>query len=179
MNFLEYSKLHTKSFQTIDVSALEKVVVLFRETIQQNGVIFTLGNGGSASSSSHAACDFSKGMSLKLNRQVRSVCISDASPTLTAWSNDFDYLTAYSNMVKNLVTPNDLLFVVSGSGNSPNVLNAVEMANSLSVSTVGLIGFDGGKLLELVDFPIHVKSEDMQVVENMHLALIHWLLKSI
>lgn len=179
MNFLEYSKLHAMSFKSIDVTSLDKVVVLFRETIRQNGVIFTLGNGGSASSSSHAACDFSKGMSLKLNRQVRSICISDAIPTLTAWSNDFEYSTAYSNMVKNLVTPNDLLFVVSGSGNSMNVVNAVDIAKAQGVSTVGLIGFDGGKLLKLVDFPIHVKSEDMQVVENMHLALIHWLLKSI
>lgn len=179
MNFQEYVEMHNSCFASIDQDSLNEVVILFKNTIENSGIIFTLGNGGSASTSSHAACDFSKGMSLKLDRQVRSICISDALPTLTAWSNDFDYLTAYENMVKNLVSPKDILFVVSGSGSSKNVVNAVLAAKELNVPTVGLLGFDGGVLIEEVDFPIHVKCHDMQVVENLHLALIHWLLISV
>jgi D-sedoheptulose 7-phosphate isomerase len=82
-------------------------------------------------------------------------------------------------MVKNLVSPNDILFVVSGSGNSKNVVNAVLAAKDLNVRTVGLLGFDGGVLINEVDFPIHVKCNDMQVIENLQLTLIHWLLISI
>jgi D-sedoheptulose 7-phosphate isomerase len=157
-------------------------IKLMRELIfslpKKAGQLLTIGNGGSASTAEHASCDLSKGLTLQNSgSKFRSVCLTSNSSLLTAWSNDTSYTEAIGNLILNQGNSSDVLLAISGSGNSPNILRGIEAAKSLGITTIGLTGFDGGRVSQLVDLEIRVNSHDMQVVENLHLAVLHSLVK--
>jgi D-sedoheptulose 7-phosphate isomerase len=135
--------------------------------------VFTLGNGGSASTASHMAADISKNTIGPNMRRFRVLSLNDNQAMLTALANDLGYEHVFSEQLKNLVRSGDLLIVLSGSGNSPNVLNAIRYAQSRSAEVAGVLGFDGGEAARIVDLAIVVPSDHYGVIEDVHLVINH------
>jgi D-sedoheptulose 7-phosphate isomerase len=135
--------------------------------------VFTLGNGGSASTASHMAADLAKNTIDANMRRFRVISLNDNTSMLTALANDLGYENVFREQLQNLIRPGDLLIAVSASGNSSNVLNAVRYAQSQCAETVCLLGFDGGQAAGLVDLSIVVPSEHYGVVEDVHLIINH------
>jgi len=140
--------------------------------------VFLCGNGGSAALASHFACDLGKGTAYcNGGRRFRVLALTDNLPTLTAWANDSGYENVFSEQLKNFVQPNDVVFAISGSGNSKNILNALQAAREAGAMTVGLSGFQGGAMKSQCDLCVVVPSNDMQIIEDLHLALAHSLFR--
>lgn len=178
MDYFEYwSQMKT----AIDAVPHDKVIEfqsLILDLPSSQGQVLTIGNGGSASTAEHASCDLSKGLKNATPKaRYRSTCLTSNSSLLTAWSNDSSYEEALANLVVTFGTSNDILLAISGSGNSTNILRSVYAAKAMGIFTVALTGFDGGQLAKMVDLDIRAHSYDMQVVENLHLAIIHSLVK--
>jgi D-sedoheptulose 7-phosphate isomerase len=178
-DFIDYLSRNVNSLLSIEEVPVQRLVKHLKCIVEQNGTIWLAGNGGSASTASHASCDLSKGVSLKSGRSVRAFSLMDQVATLTAWANDFSYESAVANMCNQTLKSGDCLLVISASGNSPNIVNAVLEAKRLEVSTASLTGFDGGQLSKLSDFNVNIHSNDMQVIENLHLVICHWLFKAL
>jgi len=132
-----------------------------------------MGNGGSAATASHYAADFNKGLSYGKARRFRFLCLSDNVPTLTAYANDVAYEEVFVEQLRNFLQPGDLVIAISGSGNSRNILKAIEYANGEGAVTVGLTGYDGGALKRIAQHGVHVPIADMQVTEDLHMVLDH------
>jgi D-sedoheptulose 7-phosphate isomerase len=137
---------------------INQVTDVLWNAYQENRAVYLFGNGGSAALASHCACDFGKGTVINGNRRFRVLALTDNVPLMTAWANDARY---------------DDIFAISGSGNSPNVLNALAAAREIGAFAVGLTGFQGGKMKALCDLCVVVPSENMQVIEDAHLSVTH------
>ncbi len=137
--------------------------------------IFVIGNGGSASTASHIACDLGKGTSVPGKPRFRVISLTDNVATMTAWSNDVSYEDVFIEQLKNLVNPGDLVLGISASGNSENVIRALRYASEIGCKTVGWSGFGGGKLAEICDINVIVDSNLYGPVEDVHLILNHIL----
>jgi len=149
-------------------------VVELIETARARGKrIFTFGNGGSAATASHFASDLCKGAISPGKPRIRAFALTDNLPLLSAWANDSAYENIFAEQLDNFVEAGDIAIGISGSGNSPNVLNGVKIAKAKGATTIGLIGFDGGKLKNLVDMAIVVPNHNMEQVEDVHLLLEH------
>jgi len=135
--------------------------------------VFVMGNGGSASTASHIACDFQKGLKEYSGKRFRCSSITDNVAVMTAWANDTDYENIFAEQLDSLLEPNDVVIAISGSGNSKNIIKAVEKANEMGAITLGWSGFDGGKLSRVARKPIVVNSDNMQRIEDVHLVLGH------
>ena len=135
--------------------------------------IYIMGNGGSAATASHFASDFNKGLSLGKARRFRMICLNDNVPTLSAYANDVGYEDVFVEPLRNFLAPGELVVAISGSGNSRNVLKAVEFANATGAVTVGITGFDGGALRLAARHCVLVPIHDMQVTEDIHMVLDH------
>lgn len=137
-------------------------------------VLYTFGNGGSAALASHLACDLGKGTAYcNGGKRFRVLALTDNIPTLTAWANDSGYEDVFSEQLRNFVQPEDVAFAISGSGNSKNVLNALHVARQAGATTLGISGFQGGQMKSLCDICMVVPSNNLQIVEDMHLATAH------
>ena len=161
------------AYDVVDAIADELMVAY-----QDGRKVFLFGNGGSASLASHFACDLGKGTAYcNGGRRFRVIALTDNLPVLTAWANDSSYEDVFSEQLRNLVEPDDIAFAVSGSGNSKNVLKALEVARYVGARTIGITGFEGGKMKALCDVCMVVPSADMQVIEDLHLAMAHALFR--
>lgn len=142
--------------------------------VERNKSIFIIGNGGSAATSSHMATDL---MFSKNGKKIKIFSLSQNDTTITATGNDLDFDLIFSRQLESLAGQGDLLISISASGNSRNLLNAVDIAKNIGMTTIGILGFDGGQLLNLVDFSIHIKSEigEYGPVEDLHLIVNHIL----
>ncbi len=181
MNLNEYLDSHNKAIDALleDRAQIELVVDAISRCIERGGIIWTAGNGGSASTASHFVCDLAKGVALSFDRQVRAFCLNDNLAINTAWANDFSYDLALQRQFELGANPEDLLVAISGSGSSVNITNVLTSAKKLRIESVALLGFRGGKAKEIADQSIVVRSEDMQVIENLHLLLCHWIFKAL
>ena len=155
----------------------EKIVDILLTAYNEQKRIFIMGNGGSASTASHFACDIGKGCSYKLDKRFKIFCLNDSIPTLLAYANDLSYSDIFVEQMKNFLEPGDVAIGISASGNSENVLKAISYAKKMGGKTVGLSGFDGGKLKNIVDIPLVVYINDMQKVEDIHLIIVHILMQ--
>src|SRR4051812_42378907 len=176
MNFAEQYKIDL--IRTIDSIPLEKVgqaIEWFKEARQQQKHIFVCGNGGSASTASHFACDIVKGASFNRESRFRIMALTDQLPTLTAYANDVSYDAVFVEQLKNFAEPGDVFMGISGSGNSPNVLRAIEYANSIGCRTIALTGRDGGKLGPLAQINIQVPAPHMGRIEDAHMIVCHMI----
>lgn len=161
---------------TLDKISREEIngfLNLLVDALEAGRTVFTLGNGGSAATASHMAVDFNKGLSWGKARRFRFLCLSDNLPTLTAYANDVSYEDVFVEPLKNFLESGDLVIAISGSGNSRNVVKAVEYANAHGAVTVGLTGYDGGLLRKTARHGVHVPIRDMQVTEDLHMVLDH------
>ncbi|MGB9755059.1 MAG: phosphoheptose isomerase [Roseiflexus castenholzii] len=145
------------------------------QTYLRDGTIIICGNGGSAANASHFACDLAKWTLTDGRRRVRAIALTDNVPVMTAWSNDAAYERVFVEQVISLYRPGDTLVAISGSGNSPNVLRAVEWMAAQGATTIGLTGFAGGKLAGLAQIVVVVPSHCMPEVEDAHSAICHSL----
>jgi D-sedoheptulose 7-phosphate isomerase len=145
---------------------------------RDNRSLFVFGNGGSAALASHCACDFGKGTVVNGNRRFRVLALTDNVPLMTAWANDASYEDIFAEQLRSFLQTNDLVFAISGSGNSPNVLNGLQAARDLGAYTIGLTGFQGGRMKSLCDICVVVPSDNMQVIEDVHLSVTHSIFTS-
>lgn len=147
--------------------------------------VLIIGNGGSASTASHMACDLSKNVfgqclgEASRKGRFKVLALADNMPSLTAWANDTHYDRVFLEQVRTFTDPGDVVIAISGSGHSPNVVEAVQLATKLGAETIGLLGFKGGTLKNLVDVAIVVESDDYGPVEDIHLTLTHILTASL
>lgn len=176
MSFAEQYKTELiDTIQKIDLDKVQQAIGWFEESRNQGKHIFVCGNGGSASTASHFVCDMVKGASYNRPTRFRIMALTDSLPTLTAYSNDVSYDCVFAEQLKNFAQPGDLLMAISGSGNSPNVLRAVEYAKSIGCRTIGLTGRDGGKLGALADLNVQVAVPHMGRIEDAHMIICHMI----
>lgn len=171
-----YGKL-ARIATALDYAQVDHAADLVEDAWKCGRQIFTFGNGGSASTASHWACDWGKGISYGRDRRVRVICLCDNLPTLLAYANDVGYKSVFVEQLKSLMRRGDLVVGVSGSGNSRNVLEAILWANTCGGTTLGVSGFDGGELKEMAQHSVHVPVDDMQIVEDLHLAFGHFVMQ--
>jgi len=155
-------------YETIDAISVALVCA-----VQEQRTIFVFGNGGSAASASHMMCDLNKGATGIAARRARVIALTDNVPLLTAWANDCGYDKVFSEQIKNFAKRGDLAFGISGSGNSANILLGLSTAREAGAFTIGLAGFNGGNMKALCDLCAVVPSENMQIVEDLHHAVLH------
>ncbi|MEP7189191.1 MAG: SIS domain-containing protein [Roseiflexaceae bacterium] len=170
-----YLRQVAQTLGQVPTQPLNRIAEAIWETYERDGTILICGNGGSAASATHFACDLAKLTISADCRRVRALALTDNIALMTAWSNDQAYADVFVEQLISVYRPGDLLFTISGSGNSPNVLRAVEWANQRGAPTVGLTGFDGGKLARLARLSLHVQNDVMPQVEDIHMAICHGL----
>lgn len=153
---------------------IDTIVAIFLRAFNEERTIFVFGNGGSASSASHMVSDMNRGVQhARPPRRMKVMSLTDNVPFLTACANDHGYETVFSEPLKNFAQPGDVAFAISCSGNSPNIALALTTARELGAVSVGLAGFDGGAMRSLCDACAVVPSENMQMIEDMHHAILH------
>ncbi|MDQ2898607.1 MAG: SIS domain-containing protein [Acidobacteriota bacterium] len=159
----------------IDASRVQQAIQLFERARDGGRHIFVCGNGGSASTASHFACDMVKGASYQRERRFRIMALTDQLPTLTAYANDVSYDSVFVEQLRNFAQPGDLFMGISGSGNSPNVIQAMEYANATGCDTIALTGRDGGKLGPLARLNIQIPVPHMGRIEDAHMIVCHMI----
>lgn len=165
-----YVKELSALLEAIDLGALERAVEAIRDARDRGAMIFIAGNGGSAATATHWVNDLCKAASRSGRRPIRGACLSDNVSWLTALGNDEGYDRVFSGQLLNLAEPGDVLMVISASGNSPNLVSAVDFARDKGLDTVGLLGFDGGALRTMVDHCLWIETAvgEYGLVESAH-----------
>ena len=146
---------------------------------EKKNFIWIAGNGGSATTAAHLATDLNKGIFLATQLQFRAICLNESLGITTAWSNDTSYEYALSGQISSLVSSGDLVIIISGSGNSKNVINLASTSRKLGANVITMTGMGGGEVGKLADFDLCVDSSDMQTIENIHLISCHAIFKYI
>lgn len=168
--------------QTMDELPKENIVAVI-ELLQAARLdgrqIFIMGNGGSASTATHFVCDLAKNTRKSGLPHFKVIGLTDNMALFSAYANDEGYENVFSQQLANLVLPGDIVIGISASGNSKNVLNAIELAKIRSATTIGFTGFDGGQLAKMVALNVHVNSNIIEHVEDIHLMLEHMIVKAI
>ena len=176
MSFAEqYRTKLLSAMDTIPLDKVEEAIRLLEKAREEGRGVFVCGNGGSAATASHFVTDMVKGASYGRPVRFRIQALTDSVSTLTAYSNDLSYDHVFVEQLKNFAASGDVLIAISGSGNSPNVLRAVEYANSIGCFTIGLSGRDGGQLAPLCRLSIHVPEPHMGRIEDAHLQICHMI----
>jgi D-sedoheptulose 7-phosphate isomerase len=171
----DYKRKLLTALDTVDMESVAKAIEILTEARDQKRHIFVCGNGGSASTASHFMCDMIKGASQKREPKFRLMALTDSLATITAYSNDMCYDCVFTEQLKNFAQPGDVLMTISGSGNSPNVVSAMEYANSLGCETIALTGRDGGKLGPMAKLQIRVAEPHMGRIEDGHMVVCHMI----
>lgn len=175
-NYLDEIKKILNQIEEDLLNKTEELAVLLEEAKNKKNRIFMMGNGGSGSTASHFAEDLSKGTIVGDSLRFKAVSLTDSIPTILAWANDSSYDDVFIEQLKNLMEPGDVVIGISGSGNSKNVIKAIEYANQKGGITVGFSGYDGGKLIKCAQINVHVPSFSMQRVEDIHMLVAHLLM---
>ena len=168
-----YFELLSNTIRTLPFEQLEAVTEILVRAYERQRTIFLFGNGGSAALASHFACDLAKGTVNGSKKRFRVMALTDNVPLMTAWANDSKYDDIFSEQLANFASPGDVAFAISGSGNSPNVLNALKVAKQAGGITAGLTGFSGGRMLAMCDACIVVPCDNMQIIEDLQLGIAH------
>jgi len=166
-----------QTLDNLDVKEIEKVAEAFIVARDNNKKIIFFGNGGSGSTASHFVCDLNKGCSYQKEKKFRAICLNDNIATVLAFGNDVGYEVIFLEQLKNFLDAGDVVVGISGSGNSPNIINAIQYANDNKAVTIGLTGFAGGKLKEISSLSVNANINDMQISEDIHVIIMHILYK--
>ncbi len=171
----QYKRELLKALDTVDLGQVEQAIRWFAEARAAGRQIFVCGNGGSAATASHFVTDMLKGASYNRPVRFRILALTESMSTLTAYANDVAFECVFVEQLKNFAQPGDLVMGISGSGNSPNVLQAIEYANSIGCRTLALTGRDGGRLGPLAQLNIQVAEPHMGRIEDAHLMVCHMI----
>lgn len=172
----DYIACEIDTLQKLDITEINKALNLLIETAQKHKRIYIFGNGGSSATASHFQNDFGKGVSEYVEDKFRFQCLNDNVATLMAIANDIGFEEVFRFQLKGVLEPGDIIIAISGSGNSKNVINAVEYAKSCGNKVIGLTGYNGGKLKNLSDISLHVPINSMQVTEDIHMIFDHLMM---
>lgn len=174
----EYLERVCEEIRNVDPGQIENLSNLLEAAYQAGKFVFIMGNGGSGANASHLCEDLAK-CTLKdfeNQKRLKVMSLTDNVPWIMAIGNDLDYSRIFVEQLKNLASPGDLVLAISGSGNSPNILKAVEWANQHGLTTVGITGFSGGKLRSLAQHNLHAPVDDMGIAESVHQVVFHWII---
>lgn len=171
-----YLDCEMETLKKLDVDAINDALNLLLDAQKNHKRIYVFGNGGSSATASHIQNDFGKGVSEWVEDKFRFQCLNDNIPTVMAIANDIGFDEVFRFQLRGVIEPGDLVMAISGSGNSKNVINAVEYAKSRGNKIIGLTGFSGGKLKELSDVSLHVPVHSMQVTEDVHMIFDHLMM---
>ena len=174
-NCRSYFELLSKTISVLPFEQVEHVTSVLLRAYEDNRTVFVFGNGGSAALASHFACDLGKGTANGPHKRFRALALTDNVPVMTAWANDSNYEDIFAEQLISFASPGDVAFAVSASGNSPNIIKALQAARSLDCTTAGLTGFAGGRMRRLCDACIVIPSDNMQMIEDLHLCVAHSL----
>jgi D-sedoheptulose 7-phosphate isomerase len=169
----------SRTIHKLPFGTINRIAGTILDAYDRSRMIYVFGNGGSAALASHLACDLGKGTVNGNGKRLRVMALTDNVPLMTAWANDSKYEDIFAEQLSNLVGRGDIAFAISGSGNSPNVLRALQVAREAGAVTVGLTGFQGGKMRELCDQCMIVPSYNMQIIEDLHLCAAHALFTTV
>jgi D-sedoheptulose 7-phosphate isomerase len=159
--------------RSLPFALIDRVTDALWNAYLEGRTVYVFGNGGSAALASHCACDLGKGTVINGNRRFRILALTDNIPLMTALANDISYDDIFAEQLTPLVEKGDIALAISGSGNSPNVLKALHIAREAGAFTIGLTGFQGGKMKPLCDLCVIIPSDNMQVIEDLHVSVNH------
>jgi D-sedoheptulose 7-phosphate isomerase len=169
----DYIQQVKHSLDRLPWGAIEETIGILQEARLRDRQVFIMGNGGSAATASHFACDLGKGTLMPGRPRFRVIALTDNMPLFSALANDFGYERVFVEQLASLVQAGDVVIGISGSGQSPNVVNAIAFAGQVGATTIGFAGFDGGRLKQMVDVCVHVTNRCIEQVEDIHLILEH------
>lgn len=169
----------TTLLNQLDPASVAEVVDVLYSCWERGARLVTCGNGGSASTASHLVCDLSKNIYLEGGKPFEVVALTDSPAVLLAWGNDTDFSNVFAGQARTWLRSGDVLLAISGSGNSPNVIEAINVAREVGAITIGLCGYSGGKLAAAVDYPLTARRDNMQQVEDVHMILGHILFSAL
>jgi len=172
----EYINLEIETLKNLNIDAINDAMNLIYDTYEKEGTIYVFGNGGSSATASHYQNDFNKGISEYIEKKFKFLCLNDNVPTVMAIANDIGFEEIFRFQLKNKLKKDDIILAISGSGNSKNVLNAVEYAKSCGNKIIGMTGYSGGKLIELSDVSLNAPVMSMQVTEDIHMIYDHLIM---
>ena len=173
--YLEYINQKNVLLQNIDFRELNKVINLLKKCFKNKNIVYTCGNGGSSSLADHFTCDFIKQSNNKTNLQIKSISLTSNFSLISAIANDINYDQIFSFQIEKLCKKNDVLFLFSVSGNSPNLVEAIKKAKKIGVKTISFTGFNGGKLAKLSDLNLNFPIANYGIVEDCHTGIMHYL----
>ena len=178
MDFNAYKKTVNSTMETLSLNEIEKFLDLLVDAYKYEKFVFVIGNGGSAANASHLAQDLAKGTrnSASQIKRLKALSLTDNLPFITAQGNDEGYDSVFEQQLRTFASKGDLLISISGSGNSPNIIKAVEWANENGLTTVGITGFDGGKLRRIAHHSVNVVLNDMCTSESIHSIIFHYVI---
>lgn len=174
-----YFAAHQALARKLDPAALQAGVDVVRAAFEQGRQIITCGNGGSAYNASHYITDWNKMINLATGKPFRGISLCDNIGIVTAFANDIAYDEIFAGQLRAILSPGDLVIAISGSGNSPNVVKAIEYAVSAGAETLAVVGYDGGRLKAIAKHVVWVPSHDMQLCEDVHLMFCHMVMKEL
>ena len=172
----EYLEREIETIRELDVEEINRALNLLQTAFENENTVYIFGNGGSASTASHYQNDFNKGISEHTEKKFRFQCLNDNIATVMAIANDIGYEEIFRFQLKGRLQPGDVIVAISGSGNSANVLNAVEYAKSHGNPVIGITGFDGGKLKTVSNVSLQVPIKSMQITEDIHMIFDHLMM---
>jgi D-sedoheptulose 7-phosphate isomerase len=178
-NSQSYFACLTQTVRKLPFEIIDRVCDFLLDARENGRMIYLFGNGGSAALASHFACDLGKGTIDGSKKRFRVLALTDNVPLMTAWANDSRYEDIFAEQLANLVRKDDVAFAISGSGNSQNVLKALKLAREARATTIGLAGYEGGGMKELCDICMVVPSDNMQIIEDLHLCVAHALFSAV
>lgn len=171
-----YLKYEIETLQSLDIEAINDALNLLLETFENDHTVYIFGNGGSSATASHYQNDFNKGISEYTEKKFNFLCLNDNIATVMAVANDIGFEEVFRFQLQGHIKPGDIVMAISGSGNSQNVLNAVEYAKKQGNKVIGMTGFQGGKLKNLSDISLHVPINSMQITEDIHMIFDHLMM---
>jgi D-sedoheptulose 7-phosphate isomerase len=174
-----YLHLVKDTIDKLDQAQIEKAIEAFMRVYHSGNVIYIFGNGGSAATATHATGDFIKGASFGLEKRFKMISLVDNLPALMAIANDISYDDIFVEQLKNFLQPGDLVIGISGSGNSKNVVKAMEFAKQKGVQTMACCGYKGGAIINIGDIVIHSVAQDMEVAEDIHMIVFNVIKKEV
>jgi len=170
------SKLKS-TIDELSIDSINDFMNILVKAREEDRTIFIMGNGGSSATASHFVCDFNKGISNGKDKPFKFICLNDNIPTMMAYANDIGFEEIFVQQLKNYFLKGDLVIGISGSGNSKNIIKAIEYANGNGGFSIGLTGFDGGKIGHLVNLHLNIPINDMQITEDLHMILDHCVMQ--
>ncbi len=173
-----YFETEIQTIKNLNLEELNQAINAILDVRSRGGRIYTMGNGGSAATASHMVCDFAKGTTEEFGgEKFLFECLCDNTPIIMAIANDLSYDDIFVYQLRGKLKPEDLVIAISGSGNSENVIRAVQYAKEIGTPIIGITGYSGGRLMQLADYNMHVNIDDMQITEDVHMIFDHMMMR--